>query len=142
VRAGSLNRWVTLLRRGAPVDNGYEQVPGEWAGLGRRRASAKPVAQAEAAEGAGVEARRGVTFWLRADTLARSLTATDAVLFDGRIYELTGEPAAAGARLEMIELIGVGGAAFALDPAPGGEGWALHFDDANVSGLVVLLEDI
>ena len=140
MRAGKRDRRVLLLRRAAAADNGYELVPGDWAALGGRLASVQAVQRSEQGEGAGLVARRLMSFWLLRDSLTRTLTAQDAVQFDGWIYELTGEPLPIGRR--DVELLGVAvvQAAAAEPPAP--TGGQLDFSDAAQSGLLALiLED-
>lgn len=137
MQAGKFDRRVVLLRRAAGTDNGFEVVPGNWAELGSRLASVRPERRGEETEGAGLVARRVCSFWLRWDSLSRTLTATDAIQFDGRIYELTAEPEEIGRR-EGVAMVGVAGAVIAA-PA---EGWSFDFGDEDLSALLVLLEDI
>jgi head-tail adaptor len=136
MRAGSLDRRVTLLRRGAAVDNGYELVPGAWAPLGQRYASIRAERRNEATEQQGLTARRVMSLWLNNDALVRSLTAQDAVLFDARVYELVAEPVEVD-RHRGIELLAVAGPIDAVVDV--GETGVMDFGAPANSGLLVLL---
>lgn len=104
IKASRLDRTVTLLRRGAPVDNGRTVVPGAWEILGDRSASVKPRIGREALEH-GTRAGEAVqSCWLRHDELTRTLTRRDAVELDGQRYEITAPPIEIGRR-EGIELL-------------------------------------
>lgn len=103
IRAGTLDRVITIVRRGAATDNGLEEVPGEWQILATRRASVKPLFRKEEFDSDGREARRELTAWMHYDSVGAAVTALDAVVMDGRLYELTAEPLELGRR-EGIEL--------------------------------------
>ncbi len=111
IRAGSLDRRVTLLRRGPDIDDGMGRAPGPWLRLGKRWASIKPLWRGEELASQGLSSRREISVWLRLDVKTRTVTAQDALAIDGLIYLLTGEPVMVGRR-EAIEL-----RAMASDPA-------------------------
>lgn len=92
MKAGKLDRRVTILRRGAPVDDGYTSNP-ETATLAiyaERWAGWKPATRAEQFENAGKEGKIGGVFHLRSDSLTRHITETDKVAHDGLIYDVLG----------------------------------------------------
>ncbi len=104
LKTGKLDRRVTVLRRGADVDDGLTRVPGAWAtlttrwGSVQRRSGREPVA---AGTRAG-EASQSV--WLRFDSVTRTITARDAVEIDGQRFEIVAPPIEVGRR-EGIELL-------------------------------------
>lgn len=119
MRAGTLNRRIALLRQAAPVDNGYEEMPGGWQLLGHRMASVKVLPRREGGEGEGKVARREISLWLRHDSLTRTLTAEDALVHEGALYQLQAEPAEIGRR-EGVELIAVTSTRPNAEPLPVG----------------------
>jgi head-tail adaptor len=102
LKAGNLDRRVTLLRRGL-VHDGLQQVEG-WTALGTRWASRKPVPGGETGEAEGRRSFGRYSLWLRWDSLSRTLTAADAVAIDGRRFELT-QPPLEISRREGVELL-------------------------------------
>lgn len=109
LKAGSLNRRVSILRRGAPVDDGYTTAPAPYEWIGARFASVKPRMGREAVEAGGREARTIMSFWMRRDALARTITADDALELDGVRYEIVAPPIEVGAMREGIEVLAVAG---------------------------------
>ncbi|PKB19654.1 SPP1 family predicted phage head-tail adaptor [Novosphingobium kunmingense] len=112
VRAGRLNRRVTILRRGAGSDDGYGKVPGAWQVLCARDASIKPARRNEVYEAAGTEGKAELTCWLRHDSVTRTIAETDAVVEGGRLYEIAATPMEVGNRegIELRIVAGDGGA--------------------------------
>lgn len=106
IRAGTLNRRIVILRAGAPVDDGYTTKPGTRAEIGRRNASIMPETRSEKLQALGVRAERAIRVWLRFDSLSRTLSAKDAVQWEGQIYEIMGAPMEIGRR-EGIEFTAV-----------------------------------
>lgn len=111
IRAGKLDRLVHLVRRGEPVDDGWQKSPGDWLLLGKRRASIMPAQRREHVETAGLAAQALISIWLRWDSISRGLTGKDAIVKDGYLYELTAEPIEIGRR-QGVELL-----ALRADPA-------------------------
>lgn len=103
MKAGNLDRRVTIQREGAPTDNGIEETDGVLADYATRWASWKPANGREVFENLGREAKAGGTFWLRYDSETAAIEETDKVLFDGRLWDIIGIQEIA--RREGIELI-------------------------------------
>jgi hypothetical protein len=106
MKAGPLDRRVSILREGPAVDDGYTMVPGGLGLLATRWASWKPATRAEQFENAGNEAKLGGTFWLRSDSTTRHIVETDKVVHDGRTYDILGLSEIG--RREGIELLVAG----------------------------------
>ena len=105
--AGKLDRRVTLMRTGAPIDDGYTTRPGELEELAQRWAWVKPAKGFERFEAEGREAKRTMAFWMRHDEVTATLSETDAIELDGRRYEITGISTLG--RREGIEALGTAG---------------------------------
>ena len=88
MKAGKLDRRVTIQRQGADVDDGYTTVPGALADYATRWASWKPANGREVFENQGREAKAGGTFWMRFDSVTEGIVATDKVLFSGRLWDI------------------------------------------------------
>lgn len=108
LRAGKLDRTVTILRRGPEVDDGKQTRPGEWQAFETRLASVKPRIGREAIEAGGREGRTPMSFWFRFDDLTRTLSESDALELDGEHYEIIAPPIRLG-RMEGIEVLGSAG---------------------------------
>ena len=108
MKAGALDRTVTILRQQPSQHDGYQNKPGAFVAIGSRRASLKPARGREAFSELGTEAYSAMSLWLRYDRLTRSITAKDAVDVDGRRYQLIAPPMEIGRR-EGIELVVVAG---------------------------------
>ncbi len=104
IRAGQLDRRVTILRQGAPTHDGLQTVPGAFAPIGSRAASVRPAQGREAAEFLGKEAHAPMSIWLRYDSLTRTIVATDAIEYQGQRYQILAPPVEVGRR-EGIELL-------------------------------------
>lgn len=121
VKAGRLNRPVTIVRRGAGSDDGMGTVPGAWQVLCKRDASIIPARRNEVYEAAGTEGKAELTCWLRHDSVTRTIAETDAVVEGGRLFEIVATPMEVGNRdgMELRIVRGDGGAAVdveSLDP--------------------------
>jgi head-tail adaptor len=90
VRAGKLDRRISILRYGAPVDDGYTLIEGELGVLVQRSASWRPATRKEQFENAGTEAKAGGIFWIRSDTDTRHIAETDKLVFEGRMFDILG----------------------------------------------------
>lgn len=90
MKAGALDRRITIQRQGAPTDNGIEEVPGALEALATRWASWRPANGREVFENLGREAKAGGTFWLRYDSVTADIRETDVVQFDGRQWGIVG----------------------------------------------------
>ena len=103
MKAGTLDRRISILREGPATDNGIEFIPGSLGVLATRWASWKPANGSEVFENQGREAKAGGTFWLRSDSVTRQISAVDRVAFDGRLYDVVAVQELG--RREGIELI-------------------------------------
>lgn len=123
ISAGRLDRRITLVRPAAAVHDGLELRPGGLQVLCHRYASVKLARRREAFDAGGTEARAELTAWLRFDNATRTIRATDKVVLDSRLYELTAAPMEVG-RGYAIELLLVADDdavpidVTALDPVP------------------------
>lgn len=104
VKAGALDRRVTIQRPGPPTDDGYTTLPGALADYYTCSASWKPARGNEVFENSGREAYSGGTLWIRYNPTAAAIRATDKVLFGGQVWDIVAPPAEIGRR-EGIELI-------------------------------------
>jgi SPP1 family predicted phage head-tail adaptor len=108
IPAGRLNRSVTFERQAAPQHDGYSRAPGAWSAIGSRTASVKPARGREGEEGQGRSGIALMSFWLRYDSLTSSITEQDAIIFEGRRYQITAPPMEVGRR-EGIEIFAIAG---------------------------------
>lgn len=106
MKAGNLDRRISILRAGAATDDGYTMVPGALGLLATRWAAWKPVTRREQYEDAANIAKAEGTFWLRSDSTTRQIVETDKLVHDGRTYEILGLSEIG--RREGIELLVVG----------------------------------
>lgn len=88
MRAGSLDRTVTIMRQGAAVDDGYTMTPGAWAALATRKAQRIVSRGREVFENQGIDALVPMTFVFRDDSVTRTIAVTDRLSFDGKVYDL------------------------------------------------------
>lgn len=102
MKAGSLDRRVTLLRKGQEHDG--LQLVTDWALLAHRWSSRKPLPGGERVEGEGRRSFARYSVWLRWDSVTSTLTAGDAVVIEGQRYELLQPPLEIGRR-EGVELL-------------------------------------
>ncbi|MGJ0236981.1 head-tail adaptor protein [Novosphingobium fluoreni] len=107
MKAGNLDRRVTVQRQGEAFDDGYTTQPGTPTDYCTRWASWKPANGRETFESQGNEAKAGGTFWLRWDSLTSAILPTDVVLFQGRAWDIKGVQEIG--RREGVELIVVAG---------------------------------
>lgn len=103
MKAGTLDRKISILRSGAETDDGYTTQPGAVGVYATRKASWKAANGREVFENQGIEAKAGGTFWLRSDTKTRHIAETDQIAFDGRLYDILGVNEVGGRR-ETIEV--------------------------------------
>lgn len=107
MKAGTLNRRITIQRQGEPYDDGYTTQPGLLEDYATRWASWKPSNGREVFENQGAEAKAGGTFWVRWDSLTKGIKETDVVLFADRTWQIVGVQEIG--RHEGMELIVVAG---------------------------------
>jgi len=107
MKAGKLDRRITIQRQGEATDNGIEEIPGALETYATRWASWKPANGREIFENLGREAKAAGTFWLRYDSLTSGILATDLVSWDGRTWDIISINQIG--RLEGVELLVVAG---------------------------------
>ena len=88
MKAGNLDRRITIQRQGAPVDDGYTTQPGALEDYATRWASWKPANGREVFENQGREAKAGGTFWMRYDSETSQIVATDKISWDNRVWDI------------------------------------------------------
>lgn len=88
MKAGALDRRVTIKRAGAPTDDGYTTQPGALETYCTRWASWKPANGREVFENQGKEAKSGGTFWLRFDSQTDGILPTDCVEWNGVRWDI------------------------------------------------------
>lgn len=107
MRAGKLDRRITIKRPGAAVDDGFGTQPGPLADYAVRWASWQPARGREIFENLGREAKSGGTFWIRYDSLTAAIAETDQVQFEGRLWDIVAIQEVG--RREGVELVVVAG---------------------------------
>jgi len=90
VKAGKLDRIITLLQPGAETDDGYTTKAGAHTSAGTRHAHLMPGSPAEAFELQGRVAKSLAKWLVRADPLTSTIDATWKVEYDGKRYEVIG----------------------------------------------------
>jgi head-tail adaptor len=88
MKAGALDRRISILRAGARVDDGYSDTDGPLEILFYRWASWRPANGRETFENQGKEAKAGGSFWLRSDSATRGIAETDKVHFEGGVWDI------------------------------------------------------
>lgn len=89
MKAGKLDRRVTIMRGGAPVDDGYTSQPGALTTYAVRWAAWEPARGREVSENMGREAYSSGTFHVRYDKLTSAIKETDTVMYSGRAWNIT-----------------------------------------------------
>jgi len=105
MRAGALDRIVTILRQGDSVDDGLQATPGAWATLAVRKAQRITSRSREVFESQGIDAIVPMTFVLRDDSVTRTITPADRISYAGRLYDL--KSVSELGRRRWIECVGV-----------------------------------
>lgn len=90
MKAGALDRRITILRQGPAFDDGYTTTPGEWETYVARWASWKPANGREVLESQARTAITGGAFWLRYDSETATVTTLDRVQWEGRDWDIVG----------------------------------------------------
>jgi head-tail adaptor len=106
MKAGALDRRVSIMRLGPESDDGYT-TSRPWVEIGSRWAAFLPQAGREAIEAAGKDGVEAVRFHLRHDSLTASLTELDVIEFETRRYAIVAPPIEIGRR-EGLEIIARG----------------------------------
>lgn len=105
MRAGLLDRRVSIQRQGEPIDDGVTTVPGGWIEVGTRKAQVIRSRGREVFENLGRESEVPVTFVMRSDTLTRSITVTDKIVFEEQSFDI--QSVQEIGRRDGIECVGV-----------------------------------
>ena len=87
--AGRLDRRVTLMRQGAPTDDGYTTQPGAWAPLATVWASKQDVRDAERVQAQQVGASITTRFQIRYSSQVADLSPRDHLTCEGRTYAIS-----------------------------------------------------
>lgn len=88
IKAGELDRRVTIQRNGPPTDDGYTTVPGTLADYYTCSAKWTPARGREVFESQGIEAYSGGTLLIRYNPTTATIRETDKVLFGGRLWNI------------------------------------------------------
>ncbi|MFI8667150.1 head-tail adaptor protein [Qipengyuania sp. NPDC077410] len=104
LRAGALDRQITLLKPGELIDDGYTTKPGVPVIAGKRRASVKVEKGGEQFQSEQLRGKRVMSVWLRSDILTRSIAENWQVQYEGRTFDLVAPPMEVGRR-EGVELM-------------------------------------
>ncbi len=87
--ASNRNRKVVFQRTGAPVDDGYTTQPGTWADYCTEWAAVSFGTGQERRTAAQESASAPATFSVLANSLTRTLSVTDRIVFDGSNWDIT-----------------------------------------------------
>lgn len=107
MRAGRLDRRITIMRNGAAVDDGFTMVPGTVETYAVRWAMWRPQTGRETHESMGKEAYASGTFTVRYDSVTANLKETDVVQYSGKLWNITSIIELG--RREGVELVVVSG---------------------------------
>lgn len=89
MRAGPLDRIITLFRPGAAVDDGYTSKPA-LENEGTRKARFIPERVSEIYAGGGRQAQVPIVLEVRSDPLTRQIDTGWRIEFEGKNYDVTG----------------------------------------------------
>lgn len=90
MKAGPLDRTITLYSPATETDDGYTLKPGGWTTAGTRKARYVANSPRETFEAHGREATVPVIFEVRSDDLTRTIRETWQIGYDSRRYDVTG----------------------------------------------------
>jgi SPP1 family predicted phage head-tail adaptor len=102
MQAGALDRRITLQRYSTTYNSDNEPIAA-WTDLGKRWASKEDVSDGEQVRAAQVGASVTTRFVLRLDSLTKTLTSADRIIYGGKEYSISGIKETEG-RLEGIEI--------------------------------------
>lgn len=88
MKAGKLDRRITIQRPGPPTDDGYGTLPGALADHYTCFAHWRPARGYEVFENAGIEAYSAGTFTIRLNPTAAGIRTTDKVSYGGLIWNI------------------------------------------------------
>lgn len=90
MKAGALDRTVTLFEPAAVVDNGYTEKPNGYETGVTRKARLVPSGAQEAMSAGGVVSSLPTRFEVRSDSLTRQITAAWKLTYNSRNYDIVG----------------------------------------------------
>jgi len=90
VKAGPLDRTITLLQPGVETDDGYTTKAGDHTSAGTRKAHLMPGSPAEQFELQGRVAKQMARWLVRSDSLTRTVDATWKVQYGTARYDVIG----------------------------------------------------
>ena len=90
MKAGQLDRTITLLQPGSETDDGYTTKAGNHTSAGTRKARLMTGNPAEQFELQGRVALRRAQFLVRSDSLTRTITATWKLTYNSVTYDIVG----------------------------------------------------
>lgn len=88
--AGKLDRRVTLQRKSADADDGFQTVPGAWADLADVWAQFLPMSATERAQAGETAAYNKARIRIRKDSSWADLNAKDGFVLAGAEYNISG----------------------------------------------------
>lgn len=81
---------IIIERAGAPVDDGYNTVPGGWAEFAREYAAVTFGRGTERRAAAQEQASAAATFHVLSNPKTRDVSVTDRIVFDGGAWDVIG----------------------------------------------------
>lgn len=88
MQAGRRDRRVSIERQGAPTDNGFTTKPGSWSEVASRKAQIIWPKGSEPFQQEGIVTQKPATFILPSDSITRSITTLDRIVYAGKAYDL------------------------------------------------------
>jgi head-tail adaptor len=88
MKAGQRNYKVEFQRAGAPVDDGYNTVPGDWETYCTEWADVRFSKGSERREAAQEGASAAATFLVLSNEKTRAVSVTDRIVFDGSDWDV------------------------------------------------------
>jgi SPP1 family predicted phage head-tail adaptor len=89
MESGKLDRRITIERANTTKNSDNEPVTA-WAELAKRWASKKDVSDGEKIRAAEVGATVTTRFQVRWDSVTKTITGADRIVYDGQVYEIEG----------------------------------------------------
>lgn len=98
MRAGALDRRLTILRYAKAGTNGFGEAGGTWSPAGTVSASRQDVSDSERMRASGEGATLTTRFVVRSSELTRSLSREDRVRCEGSTFDIVGLKQVGGRR--------------------------------------------
>lgn len=106
IKAGELDRRITIRRPGAPIDDGMQTLPGPLEDYTTCSAKWTPARGRETFENLGREAYAGGTFLIRRNPTTLAIKETDKVSYHGRSWDIIGVTERDRDGLELLVVAG------------------------------------